>query len=50
MSMKTTFDIDDVMSALQYVGDVERADNLVAELLGISLDELWEFEEEWSKD
>lgn len=37
---------EDIINALLSIGDEERADNLAAILLGVSLDAVWEFEEE----
>jgi hypothetical protein len=45
--MNTFFNLEDIINALIVVGDNGRADELAAEILGISMDELWEIEDWW---
>lgn len=43
--MNSYFCLEDIINALIVVGDNGRADELAAEILGISMDELWEIED-----
>ena len=45
MSINATFDLETLMKALKTVGDNGRADELAAEILGVSTDKLWEIED-----
>lgn len=43
--MNTNFTLGDIINALKLVGDDGRADELAAEILGVSTDKLWEIED-----
>lgn len=43
--MNTNFTLEDIINALKLVGDDGRADELAAEILGVSTDKLWEIED-----
>ena len=45
--MNTYFTLEDVINALQIIGDNGRADELAAEILGVSTDKIWEIEDNW---
>ena len=42
--MNANFTLEDIINALKLVGDNGRADELTAEILGVSTDKLWEIE------
>lgn len=42
--MNANFTLEDIINALNLVGDDGRADELAAEILGVSTDKLWEIE------
>lgn len=43
--MNTNFTLEDIINALKIIGDNGRADELVAEILNVSIDEMWEIED-----
>lgn len=43
--MRTNFTLEDIINALKVVGDNGRADELAAEILGVSTDKMWEIED-----
>ena len=43
--MNTNFTLEDIINALKLIGDSGRADELAAEILGVSTDKLWEIED-----
>ena len=43
--MNVNFTLEDVLNALKLIGDNGRADELAAEILGVSTDKLWEIED-----
>lgn len=43
--MNTNFTLEDIINALKFIGDNGRADELAAEILGVSTDKLWEIED-----
>lgn len=43
--MNTNFALEDIINALRLIGDDGRADELAAEILGVSTDKLWEIED-----
>lgn len=43
--MDTNFTLEDIINALKLVGDDGRADEVCAEILGVSTDKLWEIED-----
>lgn len=47
--MNTNFTLEDIIKALKLVGDNGRADELAAEILGVSTDKLWEIEDNFEE-
>ena len=47
--MNTNFTLEDIINALKLVGDDGRADELAAEILGVSIDKLWEIEDNFEE-
>lgn len=47
--MKINFTLEDVINALKIVGDNGRADEVCAEILGVSTDKLWEIEDNFEE-
>lgn len=47
--MNINFNLEDVINALKLVGDDGRADELAAEILGVSMDKLWEIRDSFEK-
>lgn len=43
------YSLEDIIKALYLVGDNGRADDLAAEILGVSLDKLWEIEDNFEE-
>ena len=47
--MNTVFTLEDIINALKLIGDNGRADELAAEILGVSTDKLWEIEDNFEE-
>lgn len=47
--MNTNFTLEDIIKTLKLVNDDERADNFVAELLNVSVDKVWEIEDNFEE-
>lgn len=47
--MNTNFTLEDIINALKVVRDNGRADELAAEILGVSTDKLWEIEDNFEE-
>ena len=47
--MNTNFTLEDIINALKVIGDNGRADELAAEILGVSTDKLWEIEDNFEE-
>lgn len=47
--MNTNFTLEGIVNALKVVGDNGRADELAAEILGVSTDKLWEIEDNFEE-
>ena len=47
--MNTKFTLEDIVNSLKVVGDNGRADELAAEILGVSTDKLWEIEDNFEE-
>ena len=45
--MNTNFTLEDIIKTLKLVNDDARADDFVAEILGVSVDKVWEIEDNW---
>lgn len=43
--MNTNFTLEDIINALKIIGDNGRADELAAEILNVSIDKMWEIED-----
>ena len=43
--MKEIFTLEDIINALEIVGDNGRADEVCAEILDVSIDKLWEIKD-----
>ena len=43
--MNVDFTLEDVLNALKFIGDNGRADELAAEIIGVSIDKLWEIKD-----
>lgn len=48
-NMNANFTLEDIINVLKIVGDDGRADELAAEILGVSTDKLWEIEDNFEE-